>query len=984
MASGSEFLGSAYAEIDIRTGNFSKGISNLQSQLKTFQANSGQAIEKVVGGLDGLADATIKYGALAGVALGAAGVAWTKFATKTAGEYEMNRIAFETMLGSGERAATLMKKLSDFAATTPFELPQVVAAAKQLLAFGYTADEIIPTLRRMGDVAAALNIPIGDMAYLFGTMKTQGRAFSRDILQFTMRGIPMVDELARVLKVSKNQVMDLVSEGKVGFEEVNQALINMTSSGSKFGGLMDKQSKTLPGIWSNIKDNMSRIALAFMGMDLGGDIEKNSAYNKMKTAAESLLNYLNENRNAIAKTLQGWAASIINVIEKIFKLITAFNDLSPSVKSAIGTVVKLTGVFLLLNVVVMKLLKPVGKLWNLGTSLGWVAKSAKGLSGVPAVIEAMGTGLTTLGGGSIVAGLGWLALIIAAIVVAVIGMKKAWEANFGGIRDITLDAVNKLKGAWDNLVGAFQELYSALDKALAPLGGMKGVMDALGKAIDFVLKLIGSAIWLAFANTIKRISDIIQFLADYVNKLADMIDSARKEINKMIEEGTKRWEDFRKAIGEVANELSNNFQSSMKSAGTAIEGIKKKINDFYNEKKKQAFEFFPKDFSNQELAKFDTNLKALAKGMEDTIKSKFREVGKEMLTVLMAPFAINLDISKPINAIGKWVDGIVAWLPEKVNQMSKAINDFFTVTVPTIITTDIPNAVKNMGTWFDNVKASIGTKLTEWKSSIQAWFNNLFTTEDDKKSTDTAGKNISSSLGQGIDKDKVNLLWSIAKTIGYILLLLPIVLAASLLAAGVDLIWNIIRGIGSAMGSMWAKGSEAVWNFIRGIWGGLGSAWSAGRTAISNAISGIASGIGEAWSWGAHLIENFISGIRSRLGGIGSAVSGVKDTVRRWLGFSKNKYMPTEVWGAHLVENFALGMKNAMPALTAQMTALQGTVSAGSLTAVAEGTVIDQSTRNEKYVVNIGMYAGTETEKRAIAVELDQARQKAQKITGGI
>jgi hypothetical protein len=94
--------------------------------------------------------------------------------------------------------------------------------------------------------------------------------------------------------------------------------------------------------------------------------------------------------------------------------------------------------------------------------------------------------------------------------------------------------------------------------------------------------------------------------------------------------------------------------------------------------------------------------------------------------------------------------------------------------------------------------------------------------------------------------------------------------------------------------------------------------------------------------------------------------------------------MPTEVWGAHLVENFALGMKNAMPALTAQMTALQGTVSAGSLTAVAEGTVIDQSTRNEKYVVNIGMYAGTETEKRAIAVELDQARQKAQKITGGI
>ncbi|MFC3353701.1 tape measure protein [Sphingobacterium zeae] len=169
-------------------------------------------------------------------------------------EFQQLEISFTTMLASKEKADQLTKDLIQFAATTPFGMKEAANAAKQLLAYGSSANTVTSELRMLGDVAAGTSQPIGELVYLYGTLRTQGRAYAVDIRQFAGRGIPIYQELAKVLGVNKNQVNDLVSAGKVGFAEVEQAFKNMTAAGSMFGGLMDAQSKTITGNLERLGD----------------------------------------------------------------------------------------------------------------------------------------------------------------------------------------------------------------------------------------------------------------------------------------------------------------------------------------------------------------------------------------------------------------------------------------------------------------------------------------------------------------------------------------------------------------------------------------------------------------------------------------------------------------------------------------------------------------------------------------------------------
>lgn len=169
-------------------------------------------------------------------------------------QFQQLDIAFSTMLKSKAAADALMKDLVNFASTTPYGLKDAAGAAKQLLAYGSTAKSVVGELRMLGDVAAGVSAPIGDLVYLYGTLKTQGRAYAMDIRQFAGRGIPIYAELAKVLKVNKDEVSAFVEAGKVGFPEIEQAFKNMTAAGSMFGGLMEEQSKAWSGQIERFKD----------------------------------------------------------------------------------------------------------------------------------------------------------------------------------------------------------------------------------------------------------------------------------------------------------------------------------------------------------------------------------------------------------------------------------------------------------------------------------------------------------------------------------------------------------------------------------------------------------------------------------------------------------------------------------------------------------------------------------------------------------
>ena len=172
------------------------------------------------------------------------------------GTMQQLHVALSTILQDGGKASKLIGEITQFAAKTPFNLEDVASGAKQLLAYGSSAETVVDELSMLGDVAAGLQIPIGQLIYLYGTLRTQGRAMTVDIRQFAGRGIPIYEELAKVLGVTKDKVGELVTAGEVGFKEVEQAFKNMTSEGGKFNDLMENSAGTWPQRMSNIQDTL--------------------------------------------------------------------------------------------------------------------------------------------------------------------------------------------------------------------------------------------------------------------------------------------------------------------------------------------------------------------------------------------------------------------------------------------------------------------------------------------------------------------------------------------------------------------------------------------------------------------------------------------------------------------------------------------------------------------------------------------------------
>jgi tape measure domain-containing protein len=188
-------------------------------------------------------------------------------ALKSAADIETMKVAFESMTGSATKAGTIVKGLIDFAAKTPFQLIGIGAAAKQLLAAGVTTENLQSKLKFLGDIAAGANKPLSEIAGIFAKSKAKGKAMTEEILQLSDKGIPIISVLAKKLNVSKTAIFDLASKGKISFGILESAMISMSNKGGVFADQMKKQSGTIAGIFSTLKDNVN-LALASLGEQL--------------------------------------------------------------------------------------------------------------------------------------------------------------------------------------------------------------------------------------------------------------------------------------------------------------------------------------------------------------------------------------------------------------------------------------------------------------------------------------------------------------------------------------------------------------------------------------------------------------------------------------------------------------------------------------------------------------------------------------------
>lgn len=289
------------------------------TRLKQQIANSQRAFEQLADNVE--ADGARMDDAIGsiGITVASIGAAWSmqEFATKVAtvrGEFQKLQVAMETMLQSKAKAEALMAQMVQTAATTPFDLMQVTSGAKQLLAYGLEADKVNETLIRLGDIAAGLSIPLGDLVYLYGTTMTQGRLYTQDFNQFVGRGIPLISELAKQFGVAENKVKDLVEEGKVGFPQIQKVIEDLTNEGGMFGGLMEKQSQTISGQISNIED-----AFDMMFNEIGQNSE--GVINSALSATSTLV----ENYETVAEAL-GTLVATYGVYKASLMALTAYTN----------------------------------------------------------------------------------------------------------------------------------------------------------------------------------------------------------------------------------------------------------------------------------------------------------------------------------------------------------------------------------------------------------------------------------------------------------------------------------------------------------------------------------------------------------------------------------------------------------------------------------------------------------------------------------
>ncbi len=380
--------------------------------------NASKSFKSVAGQAATLGDSMKTLG-VAGAALGAGAVLLAKNFIDAAGSMEQNQIAFETMIGSAEKAKTLLNEMADFAKKTPFNLPELVEGGKRLLAYNTEAKDLIPTLDMLGNISAGVGREkLPQLILAYGQVQAATRLTGMELRQFSEAGVPLIDALSKKFGVAAKDISEMVSAGKVGFADVKEALMGMTSEGGKFHDLMQKQSASTLGKISNLQDAWFRLS--------------NTIGTQMKPVVD--------------KSVE----SIIKLLEGLDKWITANPQLATSIIAVAGVLAALGAAIL----PIMGIIKVFTAGWTaLTAAWGIITTVGPAIIGVfTAIIGVIGLPLL---------------LIIAAVTAAVIGLALAWKNNWFDIQGKTAAAKEWIVNAMTGIVEWITQIPTRLQEMVA-------------------------------------------------------------------------------------------------------------------------------------------------------------------------------------------------------------------------------------------------------------------------------------------------------------------------------------------------------------------------------------------------------------------------------------------------------------------------------------------------------------------------------------
>lgn len=506
----------------------------------------------------------VRGAAIMGGAAVAAGGAFVALGVQSATAYEQAEIAFTTMLGSAEEARSFMEDLEEFGKKTPFELPGLIAASQNLMAFGFEAEEALPMLEVLGDTASGLNMGtegMGRMVRALGQMRAKGRATTEEMMQLTEVGVNGFQMIADHLNVDVAEAMDMVTKKEVDFATAQEALLGGMEE--QFGGLMEKQSATIGGMWSNVQDAATQAA-RLMVTPFQGDI---------KNALQGVIVYLDRMVVYFEEDLPGAAA---NFREQIPNLLGAFQDrdaqgMAEVIDNMFGNTGKMVGplrsVFNLLDdvaTIVEDLLLPtfrdatnllpavVTPLGALRKALGFIADNAETLQPILTALLAGFLTFKTIMLTITVATWAWTAaqtalnvvmslnplgiiiLLIAALVAAFV---LAWKKS-ETFRDVVTDVWAKV---WSAIRTAWDWLYA-------------NVFEPLKFYFTVLLPAAARMLWEAIQRRWNAIKDGVTGVKDWiVEKWNATVNFFRELPGRISEAVSGMWNGIKEAFRGVIN-----------------------------------------------------------------------------------------------------------------------------------------------------------------------------------------------------------------------------------------------------------------------------------------------------------------------------------------------------------------------------------------------------------------------------------------------
>lgn len=461
MATVAELL----VKIGADTSDLRKEINATKRQLKTAFGSEGMELSsdaaKTIAGLGA---------ALAGLSV---------YAVKAGGELENVRVAMTNLLGSAEKAESFIKELQNFAASTPFEFNDVTKASQKFLAFGFTAEQIIPTLTAVGDAAAGVGAGqdgVDRLTLALGQIAAKGKLASEEMMQLTELGIPAWQMLAQKLGTDVAGAQDMVTKRMVDSKMALDALVGGMED--RYGGMMEQQSGTILGTWSNLMDGIGQTA-SQAGLQIAAALDLTTVFSSMGD----------------------WLADFAAAIGE--------SGISGAIASCVPPEAQLAVV-------------------AFGTALTAVAIPAIYAAGAAAV--AMMAPFVAAVGAAVAA----FAPFIIAITAVTTALYACWQSGVTVSDVLELMGVDseKLSSAWANVESAFSSFGNLL---ISGIGLLKPAFTGFGAVIALVatgiLKAIGVIINIftlfvsGVASAVDAVCTVLNSMAEYISSVMDTVGS---------------------------------------------------------------------------------------------------------------------------------------------------------------------------------------------------------------------------------------------------------------------------------------------------------------------------------------------------------------------------------------------------------------------------------------------------------------------------